>query len=154
MNHKGKLLVVIVGLAASIAWADSPIQWRGSPGWEPESAYCRLYDAKHVVTLNGTVQRVEKITPMKGMGYGVYLMLKTDSETIPVHLGPTEFVAKQPIQFHASDVVQVTGSRVSCDGKPALLAATIQRGSDTAKYRELNGRPAWAVPTSTPTSKN
>jgi hypothetical protein len=136
------MVFVVVG---AIAWADSPIQWRGSPGWQPESAYCRLYDAKHVVTLNGTIQRVEKITPMKGMGYGVYLMLKTDSETIPVHLGPVEFVEKQPVQFHASDVVEVTGSRVSCDGKLALLAAIVKRGTESAKYRQLNGRPAWAA---------
>jgi hypothetical protein len=82
---------------------------------------------------------------MKGMGYGVYLMLKTGSETVPVHLGPVEFVEKQSIQFLAGDNVEVTGSRVSCDGKPAFLAAIVKRGSDTAKYRELNGRPAWAA---------
>ena len=72
-------------------------------------------------------------------------MLKTDSETVPVHLGPVEFVEKQPIQFQEGDAVQVTGSRVSCNGKPAFLAAIVKRGSDTAKYREVNGRPAWAA---------
>src|SRR6266700_819190 len=145
MSQTIKVFFAVVFISCVTSWADSPIQWRGSPGWAPESAYCRLYDAKHVVTLSGTVQRVEKNTPMKGMGYGVYLMLKTDSETIPVHLGPTAFVEKQPVQFHASDVVEVTGSRVSCDGKPALLAAIVKRGADSAQYRELTGRPAWAA---------
>ena len=79
------------------------------------------------------------------MGYGVYLMLKTDSETLPVHLGPEEYVEKQPIVLQAGDVVEVTGSRVSCDGKPAFLAAIVKRGPETAKFRELNGRPAWAA---------
>ena len=140
-------ILVLMGVAgiAAVAGADSPIQWRGSKGWEPESAYCRLYDLHKVVTLAGTVQRVEKVVPMKGMGYGVYFMLKTNSETIPVHLGPTEFVEKQSIQFHDNDTVTVTGSRVSCDGKPVILAAIVNRGMDTVKYRDLNGRPAWAA---------
>jgi hypothetical protein len=141
------MMLMVVG---TLGWADSPIQWRGSKGWEANSAYCRLYDAKHVVTSTGTVQMVEKITPMEGMGYGVYLMLNTGSETIPVHLGPVEFVEKQPVQFKAGDSVQVTGSRVSCNGKPAFLAANVKRGSETATYRELNGHPAWAA---TPVSK-
>src|SRR5690242_7335190 len=111
------ILLGVLGFAAAGAWADSPIQWRGSPGWQPNSAYCRLYDAKHVMTLKGTVERVEKIVPMEGMGEGVYFMLKTSSDTIPVHLGPKEFVEKQPIQFFAGNEVEVTGSKVSCNGQ-------------------------------------
>jgi hypothetical protein len=150
MRYRHHVLVMILGLMAGSAWSDSPIQWRGSKGWEPNSAYCRLYDAKHVTTLTGTVERVEKITPLVGMGYGVYMTLKTDTETIPVHLGPVEFVEKQSVQFQSGDMVAVTGSLVSCNGKPAFLAAIVKRGTDTAKYRELNGRPAWAA---TPVTK-
>ncbi len=145
MSQTGKVLFAVVFMSCAMAWADSPIQWRGSPGWQPDSSYCRLYDARHVETIKGVVERVEKITPMPGMGYGVYMMLKTASEPVPVHLGPKEFVEKQPVQFQSGDAVEVTGSRVSCDGKPAFLAAVVKRGTDTAKYRELNGRPAWAA---------
>ena len=141
-----KLFVIsLIGIVVAGARADSPVRWQGSRGWEPESAYCRLYDPKTVVTVQGTVQRVEKIVPLKGMGYGVYMMLKTDSETIPVHLGPTEFVEKQTVQLRTKDIVEVTGSRVSCEGKPVILAAVIKRGEETVKFRELNGRPAWAA---------
>jgi hypothetical protein len=71
------------------------------------------------------------------------LALKTESETIPVHLGPAKFVEAQPVQLHSGDVVEVTGSRIACQGKPAILAAVIKRGDDVVKYRELNGKPAW-----------
>ncbi len=137
--------------------ADSPLnppqQWEGTPpptphpnGWEPEGIYCRLYDAKTIVTLKGTVQRVEKIIPLKGMGRGYHLMLKTNSEIIPVQLGPAGYVEKQPVQLHAGDLIEVTGSRVPCDGKPVILAASIQRGSETVTFRLKDGRPAWAGP--------
>jgi hypothetical protein len=139
------MLVFGFGILTRFTWADSPIQWRGSKGWEPESAYCRLYDAKHVETIKGTVQRVEKIVPMEGMGDGVYMMLQTGADTLPIHLGPKDYVEKQPIQFLAGDVVEVTGSRVSCNGKPAFLAAVVKRGTDTVNYRTLKGIPSWAA---------
>ena len=145
MKRKLATCGVVVAMGCAWAWTDSPIQWRGSKGWEPESAYCRLYDAKHVATITGKIVRIESVVPMPGMGYGVYLMLKTDSETLPVHLGPKEYVEKQTNHFVAGDTVEVTGSRVACNGKPAFLAATVKHGADTAKFRELNGRPAWAA---------
>ena len=143
-SWKRWVLLGLVGGVSAAGWTDSPIQWRGSRGWEADSAYCRLYDPKALVKLRGTVERVDQVVPMKGMGAGVYLALKTDAESIPVHLGPQWYVEKQPVHFHAGDAVAVTGSRILCDGKPAILAATVQRGDDTAKYRELNGRPAWS----------
>ena len=48
----------------------------------------RMYNPAAVETISGTVESVDKITPMKGMMYGVHLSLKTDKETISVHLGP------------------------------------------------------------------
>jgi len=124
--------------------ADTPFKWQGSKGWEPESAYCRLYDSKTVVTLQGTVERVEKAAPIKGMGPGIHLILKTDTETIPVQLGPSWYVDQLGIVFQAKDSVEVTGSRVPCEGKPVILAAEITRNDEVAKFRELKGRPLWA----------
>src|SRR5258708_29535054 len=129
MNHlrncKYGMLAVMVSLVSSFAWADSPIQWRGSPGWEPESAYCRLYDAKHVETIQGTVARVEKIVPLEGMGYGVYMMLHTGNDTLPVHLVPKVFVEKQAVQFISVVGESVTRSSLPCKGGPTFLAAHV-----------------------------
>lgn len=137
-------ILLIIALAM-VVWADSPIQWRGNPGWEPEGAYCQLYNSHNVTTLVGKVVRIEKIIPMKGMGYGIYLTLQTDKETLPVHLGPTAYVESLPVQFHARDTVEVTGSRVMCDGKTVILAAQVKHGKDVATYREFNGVPSWSA---------
>ncbi len=142
--RRGLFLLIGIGLLfVGHSFADSPVRWQGTPGWEPESAYCRLYDAKKVVTVKGTVQRVEKMIPMKGMGYGIHMILKTDTETIPVHLGPTWYVEHLPVQLKAQDRVEVTGSRVPCDGKDIILAAAVKRGAETVKFREISGTPGW-----------
>ena len=140
----GVLLLGVSGIVIAAGPMELPVQLSVSRGWEPQGAYCRLYNVKSVVTVQGTVKRVEKIVPMKGMGYGIHMILKTQSETIPVHLGPTWYVEKQRVQFESGDVVEVTGSRVYCDGKPIILAANIKKDDLTATYREPSGLPAWA----------
>lgn len=135
----------LLALLASGAGARPPVDWRGTPGWEPEGAYCRLYDAKTVMSLQGTVEKVEKVIPMKGMGYGVHILLKTETETIPVQLGPVWYVEKQSFQLQPHDVVEVTGSRVPCDGKQVILAAIVKRGHETLTFRELKGKPVWTI---------
>jgi hypothetical protein len=53
------------------------------------------YDAKTVETVSGEVINVQEMTPFKGMGRGVHLMLETDSGTISVHLGPAWYIERQ-----------------------------------------------------------
>lgn len=51
-----------------------------------------MYDPKTVETITGTVEALDRVTPIKGMSYGVHIQLKTDKETISVHLGPGWYV--------------------------------------------------------------
>ena len=52
------------------------------------SQYNRMYDPQTVETVSGKVISVDMITSMKGMSHGVRLTLKTDKETLSIHLGP------------------------------------------------------------------
>ena len=137
------LTLGILGWGILVGWEAAPLQWRGYRGWEPESAYCRLYDTHYLVTVKGVIERVEKVVPIKGMGYGTHFVLRTPSETIPIHLGPRWYVDSRSVQFQPEDRVEVTGSRVFCDGKPVILAATVKRGRDSQDFRDMNGRPNW-----------
>jgi hypothetical protein len=104
----------------------------------------RNYDRKTVETIEGKVLSVEKTTPPKNRGYGVHLTLQTNKETISVHLGPAWYLEKQTPQIEANDTVSVTGSRVTVDGKPAIIAAQVKKGNDILKFRDDNGIPAWS----------
>ncbi len=104
----------------------------------------RNYDAKTVETAHGTVVSMEKTSPPAVRGYGVHLMLKTAAETIPVDLGPAWFWKKQKMQVATGDTISVTGSRVTIDGKPTIIAAEIKKGDEILKLRDTSGVPVWS----------
>ena len=105
----------------------------------------RMYDPKTVETVSGQVVRVEHIEGKggRGRGYGVHLVLKTDKEELPVHLGPGWYIEKQGMKIEAKDTIEVHGSRVTYQGQPAIIAATVKKGDQVLKLRDDNGVPAW-----------
>jgi hypothetical protein len=136
-------VALTVALAAD-ASAQGGMRWHGSQGWGHGSAYARLYDAKTVETVKGEVVGVETFTPGKGMGAGVHLQLKTREGVLSVHLGPVWYIENQDVKIEVKDVVEVKGSRVTFDGKPALIAAEVKKGDETLRLRDPDGYPAWA----------
>ncbi len=81
---------------------------------------------------------------MRGIGQGVHLQLKTDKETISVHLGPKWFLENQDIQIEKGDQISVKGSRITLNEKPALIAAEIEKGDQLLVLRDKDGFPLWA----------
>ena len=101
------------------------------------------YNAKTVETIGGKVLSVEKTSPAKKRGYWVDLILQTEKETIAVQLGPAWYIDKQTPRIEANDTITVTGSRVTMDGRSAIVAADITKGNELLKLREDNGIPVW-----------
>ena len=138
------LIAVAVALfavsAAPAAWRC----WRGSGGWGAGSAYQRMYNPQTVETVSGTVESVGKFAPMRGMGYGIHLMVKTGKGTIPVHLGPGWYIERQDMRFMKGDKVEVKGSQVTFNGKPAIIAQEIKKDGGTLTLRDDAGIPEWA----------
>jgi hypothetical protein len=145
-------VVIIAGIAVALAMLAAPDGayaqrgqgGRGSGGWGMGSQYQRMYNPASVETLSGTVESVDKVTPMKGMHYGIHLTLKTDKGTVDVHLGPEWYIERQDAKIEKGDTIEVKGSRVSIAGKPAIIAAEVKKGDSTLVLRDANGIPAWA----------
>ena len=144
----------IVVLAASVflctggfvldALAQGPMRWQGGGGWGPHGQYGRMYDPKTIETVRGQVLSIDQVMPRKGMGPGVHLQLKTDTETLSVHLGPSWYLEHQDMQIAAKDTIEVKGSRITFDGKPTLIAAEVRKGDEMLVLRDANGVPMWA----------
>lgn len=118
--------------------------WRGSGGWGMGSQYNSMYNPATVETVLGTVELVERVTPMKGMNYGIHLVIKTDKETIAVHLGPSWYIERLDTKIEKGDRIEVKGSRVTIAGKPAIIAAEVKKGDNVLVLRDSQGIPAWA----------
>jgi hypothetical protein len=126
MKNLTKLIVVAVAVAGLLTASKAVAQ--------------RNYDPKTVETVQGKVLSVEK---MQQRGCGVQVMLQTDKETIAVHLGPSCYIDNQRPRIEANDIITVTGSRVTVDGKPDIIAAQVKKGDETLKLRDENGIPVW-----------
>lgn len=139
------LMALVIGVMSSDSFAQRGpgMMWRGSGGWGPGTQYNRMYDPKTVETISGEIIAVDRITPMKGMTGGVHMNVKTDKETISVQLGPSFYIENQDVKLQAKDKVEVKGSRITFDGKPAIIAAEVKKGDEVLKLRDDAGFPVW-----------
>ena len=140
----GLAVVVSMLFIVSVAFAQPWKGYRGSGGWGMGTQYQRMYNPATVETISGTVESVDKVTPMKGMHYGIHLLLKTDKETIPVHLGPGWYIERLDTKIEKGDKIEVKGSRITFQGKPAIIASEVKKGDNILKLRDDNGVPAWS----------
>jgi hypothetical protein len=145
-----KVLLSIGAVALLFATTDAFAQrgpgmmWRGSGGWGPGSPYNKMYDPKTVETVTGEVVSVSQITPNKGMGAGIYMILNTGKETISVHLGPSWYLENQDVKIEPKDKVEVKGSKITFGGKPAIIAEEVKKGDEVLTLRDDSGFPVWS----------
>jgi hypothetical protein len=137
-------LALVYILLATESFAQSGMQWKGSSGWGMSGQYGRMYDPKTVETISGEVVSVEKRAPMKGMSYGVHLTVKTDKETLAVHLGPAWYIENQDVKIAPKDIITISGSRIMFQNKPALIAREVKKGDEVMILRDENGFPVWS----------
>lgn len=111
---------------------------------QPGSQTKGNYNPQTVETVSGVVATVDRVSPAEGSSYGVHLTLKTDTETISVHLGPAWHIERQEIKIAAGDQIEVQGSRITHEGKPAIIAAVVTKGNQQLRLRNANGIPLWS----------
>jgi hypothetical protein len=107
-----------------------------------------MYDVKSETTIKGSVESVETITGTGGRGRrglgGTHLVVKTEKESVEVHVGPTAYLAEKGITLAKGDKVEILGSRVTGDNETFLIAKQIKKGDNTWTLRDASGRPAWS----------
>ena len=138
------LVAMSMVLVAVTAFAAPAKGGRGSGGWGMGGAYQRMYNPATAETVTGEVISVDRMTPMKGMGAGIHLQLKTDKEQISVHLGPAWYIERLDARIEKGDKIEVKGSRVTVAEKPAIIAAEVKKRDALLKLRDDSGFPAWA----------
>jgi hypothetical protein len=138
------LVALLFVATESLAQRGPGMMWRGSGGWGPGTPYNKMYDPKTVETITGEVTSVSQIIPNKGMASGVHMNVKTDKDTMSVHLGPSWYLENQDVKIQAKDKVEVKGSRITFAGKPAIIAEEVKKGDEVLKLRDDSGFPLWS----------
>lgn len=114
-------------------------------GWQANSEYNRKFDPNNIVTISGQVITEDRVTPIEGMSEGVQLSVRTDAgETVTVHLGPKSYLDKHRLSFMSKDSVEITGSRISLNGQPVIIATEVRKDDDVLALRSETGYPEWS----------
>jgi hypothetical protein len=138
------IAVLLLLLLVSENNAQGRMKWEGGGSWGSGTSYGRMFNPKTVETIRGEVVSADFITPLKGMSNGVHLLLKTEGETLSVHLGPEWYISRQEPGIEPKDEIEVTGSRITFEGKPAIIASELKKGDDVLVLRDSNGIPVWS----------
>jgi hypothetical protein len=138
------IIVILLFLFAGVSSAQPMMKWRGSGGWGGGSRYNMMYNTGTVETVIGEIVKIAQVMPMRGMSYGIHMLVKTPNGKIDVHLGPAWYIENQDVKFNTGDKVEITGSRITLQGKPVLIAAAVRKGGETLRLRDERGFPAWA----------
>ena len=101
----------------------------------------RMFDPKTITTVQGDVVAVQRVEGRRHTG--VHLTVAVGSESVDVHLGPDFYVDAQALQIAKGDRIEVKGSRITFDGKPAVVAQEVRRGAEVLALRDASGTPAW-----------
>lgn len=124
------------------------VQSRGSGyrrgGWVQGTSYGRMYNPQTEETIKGKVVSVDRITSNQRMYCGIHLIVQTNKETIPVHLGPEWYLENQDMKIAVKDKVEIVGSRISYEGKPAIVAAEVKMSDKILILRDEIGIPFWS----------
>ena len=130
--------------SASFTGASSWQGWRGSHGWGVNSPYQRLYKPETVMMIAGDVLSIEKRVLMKKMYFGIVLILKSQQETLPVHLGPVWYIERLDFEISKGDQLEIKGAKALLNNQPAIIAAEVKKGDRVLILRDNAGIPVWA----------
>jgi hypothetical protein len=101
------------------------------------------FDVATVGTFKGTVTAIDRMEHKPGMT-GVHLRLRSGTENLVVHLGPSSFVDPK-MTFAVNDEVEVKGSRITLHDEPTVLATTVSKGGKSLELRSHDGTPLFPM---------
>jgi hypothetical protein len=74
---------------------------------------------------------------------GSHITVKSETSSIEVHLAPASFMKQYEINIRKGDNVTIVGSRITYEGKTALIAKSVAIGNETYNFRDQSGKPLW-----------
>jgi hypothetical protein len=142
MNRPVLFLALVISLALVYPGLAQPVPGGGERGMDG-----RLFNPQTVTTVKGRVEKLEAL-PSMGRGGGLDLqfrgvLLNTAQGSLVVHLAPAWFLDKHKFAVKAGDTLEATGSKVTLNNQPALIAREVKVNGKTLTLRDAQGFPGW-----------
>jgi len=135
---KTLFLIVLMVLGTMTLYAQKE---NGSSG--KTSNYGKMFNPKTIETFDASVASILTIYEAQKSTYGIHLEVKSNQGVIPVHLGPSWYIDNQNVLFSIGDTLSITGSRITYEGAPAIIAMEVQKNENVLLLRDKNGFPHW-----------
>ena len=74
---------------------------------------------------------------------GSHITVKNETSSIEVHMAPASFMKQYEVNIRKGDNVTVVGSKITYEGKSALIAKSVAIGNETYNFRDQSGKPLW-----------
>ncbi len=118
------------------------------PGLAQQDPFAKIFDPKSIKNVTGQVIKVDHVIPKSGIMSQMQIELIIyvgRKETVPVYLGPEWYIASPNRRnpFKSGDEVTVTGSWITSQGLPFLIASSVTKGNETLQLRDKEGTPTW-----------
>ena len=144
----GRALMIAVALVFTLplsAAAEPPADMQG---WEIDSPYNKLYDARELDSFKGYVRKIYPLVPMPGMAPATALEVAESEEDFNVvHVCPEWFAGPGDIGIRRGDRVKVKGVWVEIDGEFVFMASKVKKGDyfDFKVRITKDGTPFWTL---------
>ena len=144
----GRILLGVLALAIILplnAVAEPPADMQG---WEIDSPYNQLYDAREMDSFKGYVRKIYTLVPMPGMAPVTALLVAESEEDLNVvHVCPEWFAGPADIGVRRGDRVNVKGVWAEIDGEFVFMASKVKKG-DYFEFKvrvTKDGTPFWTL---------
>ncbi len=140
------LIVLVLTLAVPLgAFAEPPADMAG---WEIDSPYNQLYDAREMDSFKGYVKKIYTLVPMPGMAPATAIVVAESEEDFNVvHVCPEWFAGPGDIGIRRGDRVKVKGVWAEIDGEFVFMASKVKKG-DYFEFKvriTKDGTPFWTL---------
>ncbi len=138
MNVKNEVIAGGAALVTLAGVALAGYQYRNR-----YKAYHRDFDKETVEEVTGKIADIKFSGKDNSESKGMELLLQSDEQLIPIHLGPVWYMNMQREKFKKGDILTVKGSRVVLNHKTVIIAQELKLGNKLFRLRDANGHPNW-----------
>jgi len=109
-----------------------------------QSDITKLYNPTTEANVDGKISSVVIADSGFGRFPAVIINLKNDNKEVPVYMAPEWYLKDEKIELKKDQVITVTGSHVTHNNQPLLIARTMKYNDKEVIFRNSKGVPVWA----------